>query len=208
MKGGVSTLNSSYGQYDEAMQTAALAGQKLSEGYAALQEALTQLSDNVSQITEAFKAFSGGDTSKLFASYAELQKGIGSIYTALGQMNGVVSNELVPGINTVVGSYEKLESGTKALAEAIALLDEKATEIPDTIREKVDELLAGFTGTDEAPESFVSPENNVIGVLFIMQTDEIAAPTFAADVASDTRKPETFWGKLLNLFGLWQPDNN
>jgi methyl-accepting chemotaxis protein len=204
MKGGVSTLNSSYGQYDKSMQTAALAGQKLSEGYAALQEALTQLSGNVSQITEAFKAFSGDDTSKLLGSYAELQKGISSIYTALEQMNGVVSNELVPGINTVVGSYEKLKSGTKALAEAIALLDEKATKIPDTIREKVDELLAGFTGTDEAPESFVSPENKVTGVLFVMQTEEIAS--IAADSIPETApaKPTTFFEKLLNLFGLWQ----
>jgi len=45
----------------------------------------------------------------------------------------------------------------------------------------------------------------VTSVLFIMQTDEIVNPT--ADVAElvTVRQPETFWEKLLNLFGLFRP---
>jgi exonuclease VII small subunit len=184
----------------------------LALAYLAQNEVLSTFANGISSINTAYTQFNtslqaGADISKLTTSYAQIQSGVTALYAALKQLDTAAAETLLPGIGTMISSYEQLNDATGKLADAISELDTKAAEIPGTIKEKVDELLESYLPSEPVKLSFTSDENATDSVLFIMQTDEIAAPTLAADIAPDSHRPETFWEKLLNLFGLWQPEN-
>ena len=203
--GGVASLNDSYAGFDAQMQTASSSGDLLVAGYGTLNSSIKQLSDGIDTLALALGSFDADGIAKLQASYAQIQSGINGVYNAIATINSAVANELVPGLSTMTSSYKTINDGTEKLAEAITTLDEAIAEIPDMLKDKIDEYLGSYLPSDNAITSFVSDKNTVTSVLFIMQTEEIVQPT--ADVAElvTVRQPETFWEKLLNLFGLFRP---
>lgn len=204
IKAGINSLDGSYNQFDTKLQTAAASGVKLSEGYLALNASIKQLSDGLSQMADALNSFNADNITKLQSSYAQLQNGINGIYNALGTINTAVSDELVPGISTMASSYKTLNDGMSKLADAISQMDESVAELPDTLREKANELLGSYTSSDNTITSFVSDKNTVESVLFVMQTEEIVKPVVVVQETTSVRKPENFWERLLNLFGLFK----
>jgi methyl-accepting chemotaxis protein len=185
---------------------AALAG-----SYLAQNEVIAQLSSAVIGLNTVYTQFNaalqgGADISALTSGYSQIQGGLVGLSTALGQVNSSVGEALVPGVTEMLSSYELLNDGTGKLAEAISELDSKAADIPDELQSRIDEELEKIFPSESEKQSFVSKDAAADSVLFIMQTDEITAPSIAVDDVSSASKPETFWDKLLNLFGLWQPE--
>ena len=205
MKTGISTLDGSYAQLNEKLQTAAEAGEKLIAGCETLDSSIWQLSYGISTLALALDTFASDGVAKLEVSYAQIQEGINGIYDALATINATVADTLVPGISTMASSYQTLNDGAEKLAEAIATLDESVADIPDMLGGKIDEYLGSYLPSDDAIGSFVSDRNTVTSVLFIMQTDEIMKPTVNIQELPTVRQPATFWEKLLNLFGLFRP---
>jgi len=205
MISGIESLNNSYAEFDAQLQTASGSGELLITGHGTLNTSIKQLSGGIDTLALALESLDTDGIIKLQTSYSQIQSGINGVYKAIATINTAVAKELVPGISTMASSYKTLNDGTEKLAEAIATLDEAISDIPDMLKDRVDEYLENYLPADDAIGSFVSDRNTVTSVLFIMQTDEIVNPT--ADVAElvTVRQPETFWEKLLNLFGLFRP---
>jgi hypothetical protein len=183
----------------------------LASSYLAQSEVIAQLSSALIGLNTAYAQFNatlqgGADISALTSGYSQIQGGLVGLSTALGQVNSSVGEALVPGVAEMISSYELLNDGTGKLAEAISELDSKAADIPDELQSRIDEELEKIFPSESEKQSFVSKDAAADSVLFIMQTDEITAPLTAVDDVSSISKPETFWDKLLNLFGLWQPE--
>jgi len=107
---------------------------------------------------------------------------------------------------TMAEGYGKLNSGTRKLANALDELNENVSTIPDelqSMRDEIDETIGKYTGGDFVPVSFVNGANNVNSVLFVMKTDKISIPD-AEEPEPEPAGPQTFWDKLLDLFGLYK----
>jgi X-X-X-Leu-X-X-Gly heptad repeat protein len=194
--------------------------------YVAQKQVIGQLTTAIDDLNTAYTQFnaklqSGSDIPALISGYSKIQDGMVGLNAALGRLNSSVSKTLVPGVEGMISSYKKLNDGTGKLAEAISELNEKAADIPDEfqnkidevgeeikeeIKDKIDEKVKEIFPSEPEKLSFVSEDAATDSVLFIMQTGKITAPLAVADTTPSTSEPETFWDKLLNLFGLWQPE--
>ena len=179
---------------DDPQQTA------LAAAFLAQNATISEVKNGIS----ALDSFDLAGIAQLQGSYAQLQGGIDGIYSALGAINTAVSGELVPAISTMSTSYSALNEGTAKLADAIVKLNENVAEVPDMLREKIDEYIGSYLPAEGHPGSFVSEANAATSVLFVMQTQEITMPEAAAENVPTARQPVTFWEKLLNLFGLFK----
>lgn len=136
---------------------------------------------------------------------AALAQGIAELYAQYQTFNAGLQ-QLPASADDIISGYGKLSSGTRKLSESLDTLNENVSAIPGQIDEmsaKVDEMLSQYRSDSFAPVSFASPSNSVNSVLFIMKTPKISVPeTVKQEEAQPV--PQTFFEKLLDLFGLYK----
>jgi putative membrane protein len=181
----------------------------LATAYLAQNEVIAQFAAGLNGINAAYQQFGAslqsGNATSLVGSYAALQSGVSARYAAIGQHDGTSSGTLAPGVTAAASAYTELNNGTATLAGAIDTLDKSVAELPDLLKEKIDELAGSILPSDGEQVSFVSDKNMVDGVLFVLRTEAIETVARTIEVAAP-RKPETFIEKFLNLFGLFKPE--
>ncbi|GEM_PF-280027 len=186
---------------------------------------LTQYTSGVSSLASGASSLHSGlafyrsGLADLYEGSEELRNGTESFYNGVVEFNDGASSlyegvrEFEVNLKKMYVSYKELKDGTSDLNDGIQELSEGTGEMraetanmdqkmQKEIDKKIDEMLAKYSGSDFAFQSFLSDENqNVAAVQFVIKTDGIeAAPEPTAEIPAE---PElTFWQRFLNLFDL------
>lgn len=106
------------------------------------------------------------------------------------------------GLDDMESGYGKLDSALGEYVSAVDTLCGELANVTGEVDTKIDELLGEYTGGDFTLVSFMSDKNTVSSVTFVMKTDGIHLISVPVEPVA-VLKPETFWEKLLDLFGLF-----
>jgi putative membrane protein len=155
----------------------ALNSSDAADAMAQLQEGVNALASNYQSFHSGLVDYTGG-VSRLAGSYPELHNGIAGIADGTGEIaNGAAS----------------LHSGTSELYEA-------TRDLPEQMKEEVDDMLAEYDKSDFQPVSFVSPQNEKVNsVQFVLKTESIKQEE-TKEVEKPKKEPEGFWARLKALF--------
>lgn len=157
---------------------------------------MPQLASGLSQAAEGFDELEeGGDelydgTWELEDGAAQLRDGIGELRDGVAELrDGTV--ELDDGVGELVDGVGELKDGTGEIREQVTT---------DEIEARIEEMLDEYTGGDFDAPSFVDARNTVDSVQFVLMTRGISLP--AAEIEEPEPEPESFWDRLLALFGF------
>jgi X-X-X-Leu-X-X-Gly heptad repeat protein len=169
-----------------------------------LQQVVGSLKDLLSELDGALGDISSlgdlvGMVEQLAGGYSQFNAGLISYTKGLDSI-AIGYVEFNSGILDYMGGVESLSGGTSQLYYGTNLLYTNVADLPITIQEQIDALMADYDFGDFQPTSFVSTENtNIALVQFVLFTDPIALQVPEAD-AEVPDKPQTFWDRILALF--------
>ncbi len=148
----------------------------LSNQLGALLDGLTELDGNYSYFHDGLKGYFDG-VSKLAGSYTDFHKGLVSIGTG----------------------FIALDNGASDLNDGMGKLNSETSKLPETVQEKIEEMLDQYSGSGFKPVSFTSSQNeNVELVQFVFKCEGISKPE--APKNEMVVESETFWDRLVALF--------
>ncbi|NLP36327.1 MAG: hypothetical protein GX357_01585 [Firmicutes bacterium] len=172
-------------------------------GYNEFYQGLQNYTDGVAQAAKAGSRLAEG-TATLKGGADELNLHAGELASAVGMM-AINAEKLSTGLQEAQLGSVALNEGATLLAEGMGELSEKTAGF-DT--ELATSALDSLLGERSGPmRSFVAPRNKAVQTLqFIIRTEEISAPQITEPVpeTAETASKQTFWQKLLALFGLLQ----
>jgi len=149
-------------------------------------QGIIQYTDGVYQLSTGAKELSGG-TSDLYEGLVKINTSAQQLFDAAVELNNAIK-ELKNGLSDY-------KNGTKALREGTADMDHEAID-------QINEILSELTGGDIAIKSFVSEKNTTVtAVQFVLKTSAIEAEKAESSESVQT-VTETFWDRILNLFGI------
>lgn len=177
------------------------------KGYSQIDSGVASLSDASSKVAKAGDSLS--DAAK------ELDKGSSALSDGTSQLSSGAdslsssSDKVSTGANSLASGVDSLDSGASSLAEGAASLSDGTSKVKesttglskkmiDKVRDKLEERL----DPDYDPVDFVDSGNEVESVQFVVKTGEIETPKEEESVLDEAGQQETFWQKLLALFGL------
>lgn len=144
---------------------------------------MRSLGGGLSQLSNSYTAFHSG-----LASYLN---GVSALFEGTSQYQSGLA-EYLNGVGETAEGSETLKNGIQEYSDGVA-------EIPDTMQEKVDEMMEEYTSSDYEPVSFTDGRNkNVKSVQFVISTQEIAEPETIKE--KDTENDTGFWDRLKALF--------
>jgi len=149
----------------------------VSNSFAQLQEGINKLSSNYSDFHSGLVDYSGG-VSQLSSSYAKMHTGIEELSNGTGELKNGVG---------------KLHDGTDELYKS-------TRDLPDQMKQEVNQMIADYDKSDFDAVSYVSPKNELVNsVQFVMKTESIKKEE--QEEADKTVKEEKgFWARLKDLF--------
>lgn len=148
-----------------------------------IESQMRSLGGGLSQLSNSYTAFHSG-----LASYLN---GVSALFEGTSQYQSGLA-EYLNGVGETAEGSETLKNGIQEYSDGVA-------EIPDTMQEKVDEMMEEYTSSDYEPVSFTDGRNkNVKSVQFVISTQEIAEPETIKE--KDTENDTGFWDRLKALF--------
>ena len=163
-----------------------------------LQTAIAQLTDGSAELAYGVDAYTAG-VAQLVDGFGSVMSGVSALAEGSSELLSG-SGELSAGAAELYSGVAELANGAQSMANGASALNSETSSLD--VQAEIDSLLADIGGSMEAPVSFVDSRNGTIrAVQFVIQTEEISAP---AEVAppEPAAEEQTFWDKLLNLFGL------
>lgn len=163
-----------------------------------LQTAIAQLTDGSAELAYGVDAYTAG-VAQLVDGFGSVMSGVSALAEGSSELLSG-SGELSAGAAELYSGVAELANGAQSMANGASALNSETSSLD--VQAEIDSLLADIGGSMEAPVSFVDSRNGTIrAVQFVIQTEEISAP---AEVAppEPTAEEQTFWDKLLSLFGL------
>jgi putative membrane protein len=168
--------------------------EQIYQNLSALNDALSQYTQGVAELSEEYKGFDQG-------------------ISALAQASG----ELQQGISILADGGKQLSEGLSALDSGMAELNGNVKELPGHAQELVDGGLAIKEGTDAANDavsemighddkdekvvSFVAPEKGMASsVQFVIRTPGIKMPEKEKEVPVNNTVKKSIWQKFIDLF--------
>ncbi len=143
----------------------------------------------------------------------QLAEGISLLAQEYGRFHAGLS-AYAEGVCALAANYRALDSGASELADgagsladgagtmnlAMAEFDAQVSTLPQTMRERIDELVADYDFPAFDPVSFTSPENgSTTAVQFVMTTPAIEKPEPPAEETPE-QPAQTIWDRFLALF--------
>lgn len=163
-----------------------------------LQTAIAQLTDGSAELAYGVDAYTAG-VAQLVDGFGSVMSGVSALAEGSSELLSG-SGELSAGAAELYSGVAELASGAQSMASGASALNSETSSLD--VQAEIDSLLADIGGSMEAPVSFVDSRNGTIrAVQFVIQTEEISAP---AEVAppEPAAEEQSFWDKLLSLFGL------
>lgn len=163
-----------------------------------LQTAIAQLTDGSAELAYGVDAYTAG-VAQLVDGFGSVMSGVSALAEGSSELLSG-SGELSAGAAELYSGVAELANGAQSMASGASALNSETSSLD--VQAEIDSLLADIGGSMEAPVSFVDSRNGTIrAVQFVIQTEEISAP---AEVAppEPAAEEQTFWDKLLSLFGL------
>lgn len=163
-----------------------------------LKTAIAQLTDGSAELAYGVDAYTAG-VAQLVDGFGSVMSGVSALAEGSSELLSG-SGELSAGAAELYSGVAELANGAQSMANGASALNSETSSLD--VQAEIDSLLADIGGSMEAPVSFVDSRNGTIrAVQFVIQTEEISAP---AEVAppEPAAEEQTFWDKLLNLFGL------
>lgn len=163
-----------------------------------LQTAIAQLTDGSAELAYGVDAYTAG-VAQLVDGFGSVMSGVSALAEGSSELLSG-SGELSAGAAELYSGVAELANGAQSMANGASALNSETSSLD--VQAEIDSLLADIGGSMEAPVSFVDSRNGTIrAVQFVIQTEEISAP---AEVAppEPAAEEQSFWDKLLSLFGL------
>ena len=163
-----------------------------------LQTAIAQLTDGSAELAYGVDAYTAG-VAQLVDGFGSVMSGVSALAEGSSELLSG-SGELSAGAAELYSGVAELANGAQSMANGASALNSETSSLD--VQAEIDSLLADIGGSMEAPVSFVDSRNGTIrAVQFVIQTEAISAP---AEVAppEPAAEEQSFWDKLLNLFGL------
>lgn len=109
--------------------------------------------------------------------------------------------ELDDGVDDLRDGVDELYDGTTEMKDGTTEMRDETSTLDTDVDDEIDDMLEKITGNLEEIPSFVSAKNtNVEAVQFVIQTEAVEIPEEEAKVEEEAA-PQSFWQKLLGLFG-------
>lgn len=163
-----------------------------------LKTAIAQLTDGSAELAYGVDAYTAG-VAQLVDGFGSVMSGVSALAEGSSELLSG-SGELSAGAAELYSGVAELANGAQSMASGASALNSETSSLD--VQAEIDSLLADIGGSMEAPVSFVDSRNGTIrAVQFVIQTEEISAP---AEVAppEPAAEEQSFWDKLLSLFGL------
>lgn len=177
LKGGIDQLVTQYGTLDSGIQ-------EYTTGVATIVSGYSQLTDGAGKLVDGSKELLDGSS--------DLKQGTVDLYDG--------TQELYDGTVDLYDGTQELYDGTVDMQDGTKEFYDKTYDMDTEVRDKIDDMLADITGSDEPVVSFVSDKNeNVNSVQFVIKTTAIEKE----DVEETVAQEETttgFFQKLIALF--------
>lgn len=193
---GASSLASGAGDLADGART-------LCDGADSLHEGLLELLDGAEELSDGTYELDDGIVS-LMDGIVTLQDGVITLEDGIITLkDGVVA--LCDGAIELYDGTVELYDGTVELKDGTLELLDKTATMKDTILDNIVEAINEIFGSDYQPASFVDERNTEVNMVqFVIQTPKISIPEPVT--VEEVPAQLTFWQKLLNLFGLYDPN--
>lgn len=228
MKDNTEALEDGVKSVGDAMTQLKQGADRLPQGSKELLEAVKTANEQLSQLKEAAQGLMQAPDPNMAAMGQALLGQIKLNEEVIKALTAINAGEqqLADGITQLSVGYGDLASGlaiyfggVKALADGSANIAVGASRLSGGFGDLIDgqkEFVAGIGSAqtqfqdmmklvkgDEEPNlgSFVSPRNNTDSVTFVMRTAELREPV-PERVPTPRVKEKSFWGKVLELFGI------
>lgn len=157
--------------------SSSLENNDMADSFVLLQKGISDLSANYKKFHSGLVGYAGG-VSQLSSSYGMLNSGIADLSTGTGE----------------------LESGVSGLHDGTGDLKDATSNIPEQMKEEVEQMMAEYDKSDFEAVSFMSGENeNINSVQFVLKTESIKYEE-PEKVEELEEEPQGFWARLLKLF--------
>ena len=103
------------------------------------------------------------------------------------------------GIDSLLEGLEQLKKGTSNLSKGTTQLNRNTSNLDYKINMMIQNLQSEFNNSDFKAKSFISNNNNVINVQFVIQTDDLHKEEKKTKL-SPIKRDNTFFGKIKRLF--------
>lgn len=198
---GVVNLQTSYAEFDKAVNT-------LADTLSGLMVQMTELSSAINQLTEKYTEFDTGVSSytsgvnSIADGYKNLVSGVSDLASGSKKLISG-STDLSDGATDLYDGISSLCDGAKKLSDGTGEMKDKTTDMDTQVDEKIDSMISSISGGDSETVSFVSDKNTAVdSVQFVIKTEpiEISEPAVTEEEPAEELN---FWQKLLRLFGLY-----
>lgn len=197
---GAASLKNNYDTFDQAIIGLANTLSGLTVKVSKLTEGINQLVANYGDLDTGLNQYTNA-VAQIAGSYQQIVDGVAALATG--------SNKLLKGSGNLSSGAEELYKGVAVLCNGASELAEgsgefynRTSDMDTQVQEQIDEILSSIEGDKTETKSFVSPKNtNVDSVQFVIKTAAIEVPEVKQEEVKE-EKPESFWQKLLHLFGI------
>lgn len=220
---GVKELQTQYAVFHSGIETMVTSLKELVSNMEKLSDGINKLVENYDVLDQGIGAYTSGVNTlkegyeKLYSGVVSLSEGTQELYEGTTSLyNG--TSKLAKGTETLAKGAEALSSGLDTYTEGVESLYEGSTELKkgtgkfadmannlsEIVTNVIDGIVDKMTGKTVKTGSFASEKNmNVKSVLFVIKTPAISAEN-EIELSNDTEeaKPNSFWEKILNLFGI------
>ncbi|SDK46709.1 hypothetical protein [Sediminibacillus albus] len=188
------------------------------EGFDAVSGTLEQVSGSLADMADnleemANKLSSSRKNMDSADSFAQLQDGISELASQYASFHsGLV--EYTDGVNQLSSSYGEMHNGITGLAEGVGEtangvsdlhdgtneLEDATSNLPEEMKDEVNEMMDEYDKSDFNPVSFVSKKNEKINsVQFVLKTESIKQEE-QKETEEPVEEDKGFWARLKNLF--------
>lgn len=145
---------------------------------------LADLTDGLSQLTSEYQTFHNG-----LVQYTD---GVGELATSYQGLNS--------GTKDLANGTSELSDGVSDLHDGTTELQKETSDLPDQLKSEIDILMEEFDYSGFKPTSFVSKENEKVGVIqFVLQTESIELDE-EVEVVEEEEAETSLWKRFLGLF--------
>lgn len=209
---GLNNLQTQYGEFDTAIGELVTNLSGLAVNMTQLKTGIDQLVTQYGTLNTGIQEYTAG-VSSIVSGYGQLTDGAGKLVDGSKELlngssdlkQGTVdlydgTQELYDGTVDLYDGTQELYDGTVDMQDGTKEFYDKTYDMDTEVRDKIDDMLADITASDEPVVSFVSGKNeNVNSVQFVIKTTAIEKED-TEETAVQEETTTGFFQKLIALF--------